>query len=386
MKTTILSTLFTFLIANLAAQGLVFEAKDWESAMKMAKKEKKAIYVDCYTTWCGPCKWMEKNTFPDEAVGEFYNKNFVSLKLDMEKGEGKELAKTWQISAYPTSMFFDAGGNAIHKAVGAMEAPGLIATGTIALDPEKQVYSQMKKFADGNREPEFLYDHAMALAMANLNFREVADEYIKTQNDGDWMNEKNWKFIRGLVTSSDNPLFRKVTENWDAFEKVGGDDIGIYVKYVLNNDIYRTVGSGDESALQKLQTKFQSLVPEAAEELYAKAQYLFYKSNPELSHVYAVSYFDNFCNDWDELNNVSWDYFEQFEDKQYLEKALNWANRSVEIEENYYNTDTQANILAKLGRTEEAIKATERSIENGKAAGEETRETEDLLKKLKGGQ
>lgn len=60
------------------SQGMVFETGNWDSILKKAKKEKKLIYLDAYTTWCGPCKMMKKNIFPDEAVGKFYNQHFVN--------------------------------------------------------------------------------------------------------------------------------------------------------------------------------------------------------------------------------------------------------------------------------------------------------------------
>jgi uncharacterized protein YyaL (SSP411 family) len=58
-----------------------------------AKKENKLIFVDAYASWCGPCKLMVKNIFPLKTVGDYYNSHFINAKIDMEKGEGIELAK-----------------------------------------------------------------------------------------------------------------------------------------------------------------------------------------------------------------------------------------------------------------------------------------------------
>lgn len=67
-------------------QGIVFETGNWESILKKAKKEKKLIYLDAYTSWCGPCKMMKKSIFPDAQVGKYFNENFVNAQIDMEKG------------------------------------------------------------------------------------------------------------------------------------------------------------------------------------------------------------------------------------------------------------------------------------------------------------
>ncbi|GAH00631.1 unnamed protein product, partial [marine sediment metagenome] len=69
-------------------QGINFNVHSFEEAIKTAKAENKLIFVDAYTTWCGPCKWMSKNVFTEGKVGDYFNESFVNVKIDMEKGEG----------------------------------------------------------------------------------------------------------------------------------------------------------------------------------------------------------------------------------------------------------------------------------------------------------
>ncbi|HMZ23915.1 MAG TPA: DUF255 domain-containing protein, partial [Saprospiraceae bacterium] len=80
--------LIALMVQSGLGQGMTFETGNWASILKKAKKEKKLIYLDAYTSWCGPCKMMKKNVFPDAAVGEYFNANFVNAQIDMEKGEG----------------------------------------------------------------------------------------------------------------------------------------------------------------------------------------------------------------------------------------------------------------------------------------------------------
>ena len=67
------------------AQGIVFSNVSFEEALEKAQQEGKQIFVDVYTSWCGPCKMMAKNVFTQQEVGEYYNEHFVCLKLDAEK-------------------------------------------------------------------------------------------------------------------------------------------------------------------------------------------------------------------------------------------------------------------------------------------------------------
>ena len=101
-----------------AAEGITFIHENVSEALNKAKTENKLVFVDAYTTWCGPCKMMVKNTFPDADVASLFNTKFVNLKMDMEKGDGVDMAKRYEIAAYPTLLFLDGEGQLIHKAIG----------------------------------------------------------------------------------------------------------------------------------------------------------------------------------------------------------------------------------------------------------------------------
>jgi thiol:disulfide interchange protein len=56
----------------------------WEQIKQKAKSENKYIFMDCYATWCGPCKSMDKEIYPDEKVGEIVNEKFIAVKVQMD--------------------------------------------------------------------------------------------------------------------------------------------------------------------------------------------------------------------------------------------------------------------------------------------------------------
>ena len=89
------------------------------AAKAMAAAEGKMIFIDCYTVWCGPCKWMSANTFKDPSVAALFNDKFINLKVEMEKdADGKELAMKYEVRAYPTLLIIDSKGKLIRKIVG----------------------------------------------------------------------------------------------------------------------------------------------------------------------------------------------------------------------------------------------------------------------------
>lgn len=98
-----------------AEKGTQFFKGTFAQALAKAKKENKKLMVDCYTLWCGPCRFMATNVFPNDTLGAYMNEHFVCMKLDMEHGEGPERNKTFLVKAYPTFIFFDADGKEMNR-------------------------------------------------------------------------------------------------------------------------------------------------------------------------------------------------------------------------------------------------------------------------------
>ncbi len=116
-----------------SGKGIEFIEADWDKAKAEAKKQNKLIFLDAYTTWCGPCKLLKKKTFPDEEVGKLFNENFINLAIDMEKGDGPLLAEQFGINAYPTLLILDADGNLVTYTQGYMKPKELIKFGNHGL-------------------------------------------------------------------------------------------------------------------------------------------------------------------------------------------------------------------------------------------------------------
>lgn len=116
-----------------ADHGIQFDNKDWKHAVSEAKKQNKLIFLDAYTSWCGPCKLLKKNTFTDSSVGNFFNKNFINITIDMEKGDGIELAKKYEVNAYPTLLLLDSAGNIVTYTKGYLSPEQLVDFGKYGL-------------------------------------------------------------------------------------------------------------------------------------------------------------------------------------------------------------------------------------------------------------
>lgn len=148
-------------------KGIVFEKEGtlFNDAVKKAKATNKLLFMDCYTSWCGPCKMMANTVFPQEKVGNFMNPKYVCLKVDMEKGEGPELGKKLQVTAYPTFIIFNAEGQELGRFLGGCQAEDFIKKVT-EHSTDNGSAEMDKRFANGERSEEFLYAYLETLGNA----------------------------------------------------------------------------------------------------------------------------------------------------------------------------------------------------------------------------
>lgn len=109
--------------------GIQFTDAAWATVVKKAKAENKIIFLDAYASWCGPCKLLQKNVFTRADVGEVFNKNFINVKVDMERGEGPQLARLFPLEAYPTLFFIEPSGKIVKKVIGYQTPEAMINLG-----------------------------------------------------------------------------------------------------------------------------------------------------------------------------------------------------------------------------------------------------------------
>lgn len=180
MKKIIIVIVALFITTNVFSQGITFENGTFTEALAKAKKENKMVFMDCYTIWCGPCKILSNDVFPKKIVGDYFNSNFVSIKIDMEKGEGIELRKKYDVVAFPTLLFIDEKGEVVHNFAGGLEAEELIAEAKISQNPNKRLSGLMERYKKGERSLDFIVNYLDVLYYATMDKElvDVANEFI----------------------------------------------------------------------------------------------------------------------------------------------------------------------------------------------------------------
>lgn len=279
--------LTTVVSAN--AQGVDFiEGKPLKDVLAQAGAEGKLVFVDCYTEWCGPCKMMATKEFVKPEAGEYFNKKFVNFKIDMEKGEGPEVGKKYDVAAYPTFLILETNGELRGRCVGSAGINDFIKKVESVLSTEKGLPWYQKKFKEGERDEAFLKEYMKILQENYMRdeMKNVATMLLNGKSGAQIAADKNLfsAFQTGGFTPLDDLFLNVYKERATIVEKQGERAVAsmdnLWKQYALTCLKFdgKTYMSFDADALEAYKQKMIAYnVPDVdgiiQETLHTKAQY-----------------------------------------------------------------------------------------------------------------
>lgn len=242
MKVLLFLVIAGFLIGEASAQNrsIEFRKDEWKKILEVARSENKMIFVDCYTSWCGPCKMLSNTVFTNDSVADFYNQHFINVKVDMEKGEGPELAKRYEVKAFPTLLYVDKAGDLVHCVVGFQPVRKLIQEGGVAMDGGMTLLALQKRYDAGERDPEFVRTYISKLSEAyRPKLQEsVATEYINTLTDEQFYTRDCWNIMVYNLQNPLSPLLKKLVKNRARFYQiVAKDTVDMFIDYTFRSKV-----------------------------------------------------------------------------------------------------------------------------------------------------
>jgi len=389
---SIVSGLFIFIsLFTFAQDGIQFQELPFKDLIAKAKKEKKLVFIDAYASWCGPCKMMEKNVFVTKSVGDFFNKNFVNARIDMEKGEGREVASKFAVRSYPTYLFLNGEGELVSQNYGYMEESMFLLMAQDINSPNNTKGSLKERFAKGEKDPEFLINIIKLNSTSDFEFAKKASErYFENKKKTEELTKEEIGYLLYFLKSTEDPNYKvfvsrksevikllpeKTYSDFDhqlILSKIVAQSIDEKNKQINEDYFMKTAEPlvGKEEAVTKLnQTKLAYYEQTANFPEYEKTALEYYKKT------------DSF--DPNELLKAAWIFSEHVKNKPSLKKAAEWAEQSVMRGETSENTYILAKIYFLTGNIETAKSFAEMSrniaVQNNKDASL----AEELLKQIK---
>ncbi|MEM7367839.1 MAG: thioredoxin fold domain-containing protein [Bacteroidota bacterium] len=368
------------------AVGIEFVSGSWQEVVDQAKSERKLIFVDAYTVWCGPCKAMSRNTFPKEKVGAFFNEHFVSYKFDMEKGEGLEFAETYEVTAYPTLLFINHLGEVVHKSLGYKTPEQLINEGRQALDPKKNQVLVEMEYESGEADPATIYDYAMQLHAQEKDFRKPAEQYFATiVKDKELLEARNWKAIQAFTSDINSREYQYVLSKQKKFMKrYGIQAVADKLYDVLKQTTIQSVITQNPTGYQEAVTLANSYIKDKGQTAN-RLRMVHAEANREWG-VYAqkaLYHFETYIIIQPKaLDHSARLFAKHIDEPAKLEKAIEWARQSIAIENEAYNNETHALLLNKLGRHHDALKFANKALRIAILNDEQTDSLQQLVDEL----
>ncbi len=396
------------------SQGINFRQDDWQNVLVQAKAQKKLIFVDIYTSWCGPCKEMDKKTFTDVSVGDKFNARFINYKVDAEKGFGITLAKRYNVTSYPTCLFVDPSENLIYKQEGLLRAPDLVKEADMVLNNQanaKPLYALDKLYENGRRDTEFLNEYIAVRSLFTIDNTALVEEYVKSLTPIQHSADKTLRIIVNNGFKIDGKAFDillKFREKAESLFEGGVEKVNRAFSQSINEVFSEALKTKNQALFDKALAANLKALPNTADRVNDKNKLAFYLAMKDVNKFTeaAEQYLDQYVmfvqiesirkqDLWEyekimqnyklgirdsvgagaamyqnlkvnakntmarltaaELNEVVKAFYDQVEDKAKLKKATEWAKRSLELVETPDSYHSYAQLMLKLGDKQMAM-------------------------------
>lgn len=389
LVTTFFVLLFSFTFAQ--EEGIKFDQSAFKDLLARAKKEKKLVFIDAYAVWCGPCKMMDKNVFTQKSVGDYFNKTFVSSRIDMEKGEGREIAQKFAVRSYPTFLFLNADGELVSQNYGYMEPSLFLSMAQEVKAGNSKEGSMKERFAKGEKSPEFLMNVMKLNSSSDFEFAKKASErYFANRNSKEPLTKDEVGLLFYFIKSSKDPNFKILIDKKDEITPfLPEQSYNEYKNQILLADVMETAIDNTNHNIneEKFMQAAEPLVgKEAANTKLNQIKLSYYEQNANYAayEKTALEYYKN--PDLFEANETlkpAWIFSEHITNKASLKKAAEWAEKSVMRGETPENTYILAKLYFLIGNKDLALNFAELSNSIAKQNGKDANLSEELIKQIK---
>jgi hypothetical protein len=309
----------------------------------------------------------------------------------MEKGEGIEIAKKYQVQCYPNLLFIDGNGNLVHRTAGGLSANDFITLGEETKVPEKLFSYYTNNYPSNKTNTEFLLKYIAVREGTCLESNEIVKDYFSMQKDIDLVNKSNWEMIRNHINDADSREFKYLVANKKKYEELySSDEVGEKIDQVNHNQLLTIIRTQpyDEKKYRDAKKKIEVMNMPNTKRIFFESDLSLAQVNQDWNTYkkLAVAHVDQYyLNNGDALNNIAWNFYEKVEDKAGLAKAESWAKKACELDGNYASLDTYAAILYKEGKKSEALETANKAIDKAKKENynpSDYQGTIDLVKKI----
>ena len=261
--------LLSLLICTIGySQKLKIIDQDFEKAREIANQENKLLFIDFYTTWCAPCKKMDKWIFQNDTLSQHLANDFVLLRYDAEKDKKFNLSKKHHVNSYPTGIILNSNGYILNRKYGfpgedvkeLSESVFGFADESIELNKQNRFQKGYSNNVEISKYPEFYIDFVNrddTKVEASQEFKnywkierdELSEEYFSTL-----------VYFADKIPSSNMDSFLENKESY--VDKYGEQDVDIALFHMIRGRFKVAINEKSESKFKMANEFMKKIITE----------------------------------------------------------------------------------------------------------------------------
>lgn len=364
-------------------QGIHFFEGSLADAQMIAAEEQRPVFVQLSADWCLPCRQMEKNVFPLPSVGEFYNQNFINIKLDAESFDGIELKRNYNAQTVPESFFFDSKGRLMLREGGFKGEQEILTLGKKILKKHPKpknsrvvIVSPPSNSSSSNHTDDEIIGNSYegtTSNSSNLYAHKSGFELFLMRLTGSIGKPHNMEWVYHNAENFDSKAMNTLLRQKNRFNDYYGEStVNQHIKSILYTKLAIATGDRNEDLYKQiLKVVKKSDLPEADFlKIELQSRYFegigddesFVKVNRQFMRKYKGK-------DPAVFHRKAWEIHDHSNSKADLLKAIDWVETSVKLNPQFYNYETLAKFYDEAGKKRKARKAANWAIEYAKMEG-----------------
>lgn len=323
----------------------VVTAADMEAAKKKADDGMLMLFVDVYASWCGPCKMMDQEVYPDPELSAYMNEHFISVRMDGETDFGRKYAAGQALQGYPSMFIFSDDGFRVSQVVGFKTANEMLGLLKSLVENYQLVKGYRVKAKNGSISLEEYADYIkLEREMGNEEEAErLAGDYIRLKLGDEELKDSDIRVVAFYMDLRD-PWWPLFATDYTRVKKVLGEEYLPALETIYNKSLLNAIQEGDIALISRMANELAPLM-EAEGKTNADL-----KSLPFIQFYYYTRQYDELITyidtrfEADRREDHSWLFFvasqlvdmdQQTQTRELLLKAGEWFAICIELEENY---------------------------------------------------